>query len=395
VTSPACDTPSFEQGQEAATAAESADRCSPSPSGCLRCQSLSHTRHARSRMPQAALLLGPEDADSDMALRRLLDGATVAYTSAGAALCIPEVRERLGEIGALLQDGLSLDTRARIRAAYAPAGAEEPGRALAAFPPSEPLATMLEQFSHLWVQDALAEEWLFSEYQPILDARTGAQFAQEALLRAQDPAGGPAIGAGPIIAACQALNLHHQLDQRARQAAIRGAATHVPAPARIFINFLPNTIYDPEICLRTTIETAVACGVQLGRLVFEVVETERIPDLDHLRRILNFYRARGIATAIDDMGAGYTSVDYITTLRPDYVKLDRKLLVAPGAAGKGWRRIEWLVATAHRLGARVIAEGIETREQLRGCVDAGVDYVQGFLFARPACPPLPARLPEL
>ena len=90
-------------------------------------------------------------------------------------------------------------------------------------------------------------------------------FGQECLLRAKDPADGRIIGAFPIIQACEALNLTHQLDQRARQTAIRGAAQHVPAGCKVFINFLPNTIYDPEICLRTTMETAAESGMLTSR----------------------------------------------------------------------------------------------------------------------------------
>ena len=207
------------------------------------------------------------------------------------------------------------------------------------------------------------------------------------------PANAADPGAGQIINACEKLRLQHQLDQRARQAAIQGAAEHVPSAARVFINFLPNTIYDPAICLRTTMEAADRCNLPMSRLVFEVVETEKIPDMDHLRHILDYYRERGMGTAIDDMGAGFSGVDYITSLKPDFVKLDREFVLAAEQTREGRTQMERIISASQEHGARVIAEGIETEAQLDLCEEAGVDFLQGFLFAKPACPPQIAAFP--
>ena len=127
--------------------------------------------------------------------------------------------------------------------------------------------------------------------------------------------------------------------------------------------------------------------------MFEVVETERIPDMDHLRHVLSYYRERGVGTAIDDMGAGFTGVDYITSLRPNFVKLDRELVLTAEETTAGREKMDLLIRASHDHGARVIAEGIETVNQMELCRDAGVDLLQGFLFAKPACPPQRATMP--
>jgi EAL domain-containing protein (putative c-di-GMP-specific phosphodiesterase class I) len=189
------------------------------------------------------------------------------------------------------------------------------------------------------------------------------------------------------------LNLLHQLDQRARQSAIRAASEHIPGPSHIFINFLPNTIYDPEICLRTTMEAATKYNLSMDRLVFEVVETEQIPDMENLCKILEYYRNRGVGTAIDDMGAGYSGLDYITELKPNFVKLDREFMLKAEATSEGRIAMDSMIKASHANQAKVIAEGIETPAQMQMCMDAGVDLLQGFLFAKPACPPLSVKWP--
>jgi len=158
---------------------------------------------------------------------------------------------------------------------------------------------------------------------PMEEAHGESQWVRHALIRARHPHTGEVYGAGPIIDAANKLDMHHILDQKARKTAIREAALLREMRGRIFINFMPNTIYDPEICLRTTMEAAHEYGVPLSRLVFEVVETEQIPDMKKLERILDYYRRHGAGTAVDDMGAGYASVEYLAALQPDFVKIDR------------------------------------------------------------------------
>jgi len=258
---------------------------------------------------------------------------------------------------------------------------------------ARPLSELLRNIQHEWVREALSDGWLYSVFHPIIHAQTGDLFGEEALLRARNPRTDKIFGASQLINACEKLKLHHQLDQLARQAAIFGASQHVPSNAQVFINFLPNTIYDPAVCLRTTMEAAERYNLSMSRLVFEVVETEKIPDMDHLRHILDYYRKSGVGTAVDDIGAGFSGIDYISSLKPDYVKLDRDFVLAAEQTFKGRMQMDRIISASHQHGARVIAEGIETEAQMKLCVDAGVNFLQGFLFAKPACPPQAINFP--
>ena len=358
-------------------------QCAPSANGCLRCESVP----AGKVTATSGLVLGPQDSDANAAIRQVLSSAGFQYTTTGPVLIVPDMRNRLQEIGTLLKNCLSPLTQANVAASYVNSGLATPEQVMSALLFARPLAELLHNLEHEWIREALSDGWLFSVFHPIIHATTGELFAQEALLRARNSHTQQVLGAGQIINACEKLNLLHQLDQRARQSAIRAAAEHVPGPARIFINFLPNTIYDPEICLRTTMEAAEQFNVPMSRLVFEVVETEKIPDMAHLRHILDYYRKRGVGTAIDDMGAGFTGVDYITSLQPEFVKLDREFVLAAEQTAEGRTQMDLMVRVAKEQGAKLIAEGIETEAQMEMCVDAGVDFLQGFFFAKPACPP--------
>ena len=365
------------------------DYCLPAPDRCLRCQPQETRRVENSWEDQAgiALLLGAQDADADAALREVLTASDFACNALGPVLVLPEIAARLAELRACLTDGLSRYTQQSVRAAYAPNGANTLEDALAAFLFAEPLPFALETMQHEWARQALRENWLFSVFHPIVAAQTGEIFAYEALLRARNPRTQAILGAGEIIQACEKLNLQHQLDQTARRTAIRNAAALEIPNLRCFINFLPNTIYDPKICLRTTMQAAQEAGIALSQIVFEVVETEQIPDMQRLRHILDYYRERGVGTAVDDMGAGFTSMEYLTALQPNYVKLDRDVVTEAAQSVAARRSLESIVKTAHRLNIRVITEGIETPHQMQICREAGADFMQGFLFARPANPP--------
>ena len=361
--------------------------CFAQGEACLRCQ---RTDQGASN-GNTYLLLGPHNNNVRESLVRSLDAANTPYRVWKNVLALPTLRPRVSGLTAAFLERLPEATALDVTGVFFSGDLDDAASTLAAFVQAEPLTDLIQRAKYDWVRDALDDGWLFSLFHPIVDAGTGAVFAHEALIRARHPQTQEVIGAGPIIDASVKLNLEHVLDQRARQAAIRNAAALNLPDMRLFINFMPNTIYDPEVCLRTTIETAEECGTDLSSLVFEVVETENIPDMKRLKHILDYYRSRGVGTAVDDMGAGFSSLEYLTTLRPDFVKLDRALVVRAEHNGSARQNLDLIVAQAKHLEIQVIAEGIETESQMLMCRDAGVDFMQGFLFARPANPPESAR----
>ncbi|MFA9478711.1 EAL domain-containing protein [Phycisphaerales bacterium AB-hyl4] len=221
---------------------------------------------------------------------------------------------------------------------------------------------------------------LRAHFQPIVDTRRGTVYGFEALARAT--LDGETMPAGPIIDAARAHDAMFQFDQLARQAAIRQGWPQLLPGERLFINFAPTVIYDPAVCLQSTWEAAEAVGCDPTSLVFEVVESEQFPDMNHLKRILDAYRDLGAQVALDDLGSGHTALHYIDELHPDLIKLDRNLLPRdPGRANLSLLR--GLVDYAHGQGIRVLAEGVETAAQYDMVREVGIEYAQGWYFAKP------------
>lgn len=239
-----------------------------------------------------------------------------------------------------------------------------------------------------WVQ-RLASGWfagasghLCFHLQPIVALGSGQVYGYEALVRAQWE--GRLIGAGPLLQAAAAHGQTRGFDAQARRSAIRQAYPQLGPEEVLFINFAPGVVYNPDICLQTTFETCREVGADFSRLLFEVTESEAFPDLRLLGAILERYRAEGAQVALDDLGAGHTSLTYLSELRPDLVKLDRDLVRGLHGADPRVALVTALIHYAHDLGIRVVAEGIETVGELQMVADLGADYAQGYFLGRPA-----------
>lgn len=232
-----------------------------------------------------------------------------------------------------------------------------------------------------WFPEVLNRGLLTMHFQPIVDLASGHTYAFEALTRAS--LGDRFFGAGEVIGAARGHEAIFQFDQAARREAIVQGFPGLTEGERLFINFMPQVIYDPEVCLARTWAAAKQVGCELSSLVFEVVESEDFPDLAHLQAILDSYRERGAAVALDDVGTGKTALSYIDVLRPDYIKLAGDLLPLRPSP-KDLSMIAGLVDHAHFRDIKVLVEGIETEEQLIAAQTLGAELGQGYHFAKPA-----------
>ncbi len=269
--------------------------------------------------------------------------------------------------------------RANTRAvAIAPDGAFDPWAAA-------PVEQVLERLETAWLPALLNEEHVTFHFQPIVGSVGMEIHGFEALVRGA----GPCEGKSPadIINAARSHAALLKFDQIARRRAIEIGAPKLRDNERLFVNFLPMTVYDPNVCLRTTIKAAEDAGVDFSRLVFEVVESEEFPDIDHLRRILDTYRAAGCGVALDDLGSGNTAINYIDLLLPDYIKLDRQIIVS-AVEHNDFGLLEGMVSHAKRRNITVIAEGVETERQFDDMRKCGVDLIQGWVISKPAAEPV-------
>jgi len=236
-----------------------------------------------------------------------------------------------------------------------------------------------------WLVDVIEGNQLFTLFQPIVEAQSTNVFAYECLLRGKRD--NQVILPGQLFGTARDAGMLFRLDVAARLAAIEGAA-NCGIRQKVFINFLPNAIYDPQTCLRKTISALDRSNLKRDQVVFEVVESDRITDLNHLLSVLDFYRAEGFEVALDDLGAGYSSLNLLHELKPNYVKLDMGLIQnVHGDRYKGLLA-EKLLEIAHLLGVKTIAEGIECQEDYEWLRQRQVDYMQGYYFSPPIAPPI-------
>jgi len=214
-------------------------------------------------------------------------------------------------------------------------------------------------------------------FQPIVDLASNTTHGYEALVR-----GSAGESAGAILARVNASN-RYRFDQACRVRAIE-LASRLGLESTLHINFLPNAVYQPESCIRTTMEAARVFGFPASRICLEVVESERVDDHTHLGRIIEEYRRRGLMTAIDDFGAGYAGLNMLAEFQPDILKMDMALTRAIDSDRTRQIIVRSILSAAKDLGIKVIAEGIETKAELNTLREAGVTLFQGYLLARPA-----------
>lgn len=232
-----------------------------------------------------------------------------------------------------------------------------------------------------WLVSAIRENRYETWLQPIVTAAGGA-FAHEALFRLREP-NGDLVSPGRAFGIAKESGLLFNLDLIARRSAVETAA-RAGREGRLFINFNPSSIYDPAYCLRTTASFVDDLGMTPSDIVFEVTETEKARDIRHLKGILAFYRNAGFRVALDDIGSGYSSLNLLSEVRPDFMKIDMDLIRNVDAEPYKQNIVRNLFAIARGNGTMTVAEGIETDAERDWLLGEGVDYMQGYLFGPPA-----------
>lgn len=225
-------------------------------------------------------------------------------------------------------------------------------------------------------------------YQPIVDIQTDSVFAYEALVRGLN-----GEGAREILGRVNDHN-RYRFDQVCRVKAIQRAVElgirDIPE-CRLSINFLPNAIYRPETCIRSTLEACGQFRFPSDLLMFEVTEGEHVEDASHLIDIFTYYRKRGFLTAIDDFGSGYAGLNFLSTFQPHVLKIDMEITRSIDTNVNKQAIVEAIALVCTRLGIQLIAEGIETEAEKSTLSDLGIRYQQGFLFAPPQLEALALR----
>jgi EAL domain-containing protein (putative c-di-GMP-specific phosphodiesterase class I) len=223
-------------------------------------------------------------------------------------------------------------------------------------------------------------------FHPIVDLARGKVWGYEALVR-----GTQGQSAWQILSQVDD-SLQYKFDQACRVKAIELAGRLFPRSeeTRLSINFMPNAVYEPAACIRTSLETARRVGFDTRRIMFEFTENERMVDTKHVARIIAEYKRLGFITAIDDFGAGHAGLNLFANFQTDLIKIDMEIIRGITDSAARQAIVAGILVMARTLDITIIAEGIETEAELSTLRDAGIDLFQGFLFAKPAVEDLPA-----
>jgi len=213
-------------------------------------------------------------------------------------------------------------------------------------------------------------------FQPIVDFPSASVYSQEALVR-----GSNQESAGAILAQVTEEN-RYKFDQACRVKAIE-LASRLKIDSYLNINFLPNAVYRAETCIRTTLEASRQYGFSRNKIIFEITEGEKVEDHNHVSAIFKEYKAQGFKTAIDDFGAGYSGLNLLAKFQPDIIKLDMELIRNIEQKRVSVAIIRSILSLCQELNIQVIAEGIETKAELKVLLDLGIRYFQGYWFAKP------------
>ncbi len=241
------------------------------------------------------------------------------------------------------------------------------------------------------LQKILLEERIFSVYQPIVRLGDHAIMGYEALSRG--PRNSEIEAPVILFTLAEETGLIFELDRLCRKRAIINARGKKPGH-KLFVNTLPNLIYDPEFGAESFVKFLESNEIPIDDIVFEITERNAIEQYAHFKKAISYYTDVGITIAIDDVGTGYSSLEAIIEIKPRYVKIDASVIRGVGNSKGKKAMLTALHALAKSIPAETIAEGVETIEDLAVVKEVGIDYAQGYYFARPgpAFPELNAQI---
>lgn len=234
-------------------------------------------------------------------------------------------------------------------------------------------------------EQLLRQRELFPVYQPIVSLKDNGVFGYEALTRLKNKS----LFDGPVslFSFAEQEGQVYALDRLARELAIDGCRRLEPQQ-KLFINVMAQIMEDPGFAPGKTISLLEQHHLSPHHVVFEITERSAIADYAAVKKALEHYRSQGYQIAIDDVGAGYSSLQSIAELRPDYLKIDRSIIYNIHNDEMKAYILQTLQSLGDKMDVALIAEGIEHREELEALARMGVQYAQGYLIGRPG--PFPA-----
>lgn len=238
------------------------------------------------------------------------------------------------------------------------------------------------------IKDALRDNQFRLVYQPIVSLSDGAVYKAEALIRWEHPVKG-SINPGDFISVAETSGDIVEIGDWVFREAVQQCAHwrhQYDKRFQISVNTSPIQYRGAGIDVAGWNACMDKAGVKGDAMVVEITEGLMMDATHAVKQQLVACSVAGMEIALDDFGTGYSSLSYLKKFEVDYLKIDRSFIVNLTPESDASILCEAIIAMAHKLGLRVIAEGIETTQQRNVLIAAGCDFGQGYLFSRPVAP---------
>jgi diguanylate cyclase (GGDEF)-like protein len=230
-------------------------------------------------------------------------------------------------------------------------------------------------------RDMVTRETLRPYFQPIVDVRQQEVFGYEALIRgAQDSA---LFSAYDLFRCAETLAIGDEFEVVCRKLSIQ-KFVHAGLPHRLFLNASPSLLLAGDFKQGKTLQFLRECNLDPKRVVIEVTEQQQTSEYSLLNTALQQYRAMGFQVALDDLGAGYSSLRLWKELLPDFIKVDKHFIRDIHLHKLKQSFVKGLLEMSAGSNCRLIVEGVEKQAEFEYLHSLGIILMQGFFFARPA-----------
>lgn len=234
------------------------------------------------------------------------------------------------------------------------------------------------------IRNIIAGNTLTTHFQPIFNAENGSVLGYEALTRTKNE--NPFGSIGNLFQRAIQTGCICVLDTVCLATALKTATNYSLAdrPEYLFMNVCPETLMNNSLFHDTCDSLVETLGIAREQIVLEITEESMITNYAFFKQSLEVYRCQGYKIAIDDFGAGYGGLKMLSTIEPDFVKIDRHFISNIDRAIIKFNLVDAIATACHRIGIGVIAEGIERDEEIAVLLNTGIQYLQGYYLGYPS-----------
>ena len=230
------------------------------------------------------------------------------------------------------------------------------------------------------LNEILVNKRLNAVFQPIINMKTADIIGHEGLIRG--PADSPLHSPLKLFNTARQYGKVAELEYLARREVLQ-SFFNLAGTGKVFLNISPDVLMSKDSRVGETLRYIEEIGLAPQQVVIELTENAATTDYQLLRDATHYYRAMGFEIAIDDLGEGFSGLRMWSELRPDYVKIDQHFIQGINHDPLKLQFVRSIQEIANKSGARIIAEGIETEQELITIRDVGIAFGQGYHITRP------------